>query len=83
VFDRFINCLQIRNVVGSVGVHLRIVVSINTDVLALVAEDLRISVAGGGSDGGSHEESEYDELLDRNKECELYYKGGSYSAFKM
>lgn len=43
-------------------VNLREFVSINTDVVALVAEDLRVGITGWSGDGRGHEESEDDEL---------------------
>lgn len=46
--------------------NLRIAEAINTDVVAVVTEDLGISVrAGGGGDGGGHEEGEDDELQEK------------------
>ena len=52
--------------------NLRVAESVNSDVVAVVAEDLRVGVgASRGGDGGGDEQGEYDELLEKTLLLEL------------
>lgn len=55
--------------------NLRKFVSIETDVVAFVAENLRVRIwVGGGGDGGGHDESEDNELDKKNGLDKNLYK---------
>lgn len=69
-----------RNFASNILIYLRIVVSVDADVVALVPDDLRVSVGASRSgEGGGHEESEDDELYKEETYLSDIIKGNSDS----